>query len=92
MASVAGPILTKPLTRDQLLQQVDDSGIIETHIAVDLAEIIDNDLEAFLDLLSERTIGSVLGCDIASEPVAVDEDGKIILRVRLDASMRLDGG
>lgn len=52
--------ITQPLTREQLVSLADTEGWIEVDVKVHLSEIIDNDLEGFLDILCERVGASML--------------------------------
>jgi len=49
-------------------------------IAVGIDEMIDNDLEGFLDLISDR-VGHPLLMDIGYKAVAINDDGTIRLKV-----------
>ena len=51
---------------------------------VHLSDIIDNDLEGFLDLLSEKLIGSPLLMDINYDVVDSTAEVCIIIKVRGD--------
>jgi hypothetical protein len=59
---------------------------------VELHEIINNDLEGFLDILSERAVGNGLLMDIAYRVVAVQDDGTLILEVDGDDSEAREDG
>jgi hypothetical protein len=50
-------------------------------VEVDLSEIIDTDLEGFLDILSERATGSPLLMDISYRIVSVEND---TLKIEVD--------
>jgi hypothetical protein len=50
-------------------------------VTVDLADLIDNDLEGVLDLVSERAIGSVLLQNIDLTPTSINTDQTIQMRI-----------
>lgn len=55
-------------------------------VRVDLCEVIDNDLEGFLDILSERATGGPLLMDISYRVVAVEQDSTLVIEVDGDDS------
>jgi len=55
-------------------------------ISIELEEAIENDIEGFLDLLSERAFGSPLLMDTAYKIVRLDGES-LILEVTGDVSM-----
>jgi hypothetical protein len=59
-------------------------GYITGTVAIDLGDVIDGDLEAFLDLLSEALTGSGLLMDINYRLVGVDDDHTMRLEVTGD--------
>lgn len=84
-------ILEGPLTEEQMKEMItEDNPYLSGNIIVDQNEMIDNDLEGFLDLISERLTGSPLLMDIDYKPIDVLEDGRIIFRARGDVSSILD--
>lgn len=62
-------------------------GYVKGEVYVHLSDIIDNDLEGFLDLISEALVGSTLLMDVNYNVVRVAEDGKLVLEVTGDPSM-----
>lgn len=83
--------LTSPLTQDEMTSRLDENGYITGLVLVDLSELIDNEFEETLDMLSERLTGSIRGMDINYNVVAVQDDGfSLIMKVSLDPSMILD--
>ena len=57
-------ILGKPLTKKAMKVIKNKDNIVEGIISVCLADVIDNDLESFLDEISEKLTGSPLLMDI----------------------------
>lgn len=80
-------ILDCPLTEEQMKEMItEDDPYLSGNIIVDQDELIDNDLEGFLDIIAERLTGSPLLMDIDYKPIDVLEDGRIIFLVRGDVS------
>lgn len=69
-------VLQKPLTIEEIKERVkkEDSTYIEVVVEVSLSQLIDNDLDGFLDLMGEKAVGSVLLQDIQYKLVAGHED------------------
>lgn len=74
--------LDKPLTAED----VDSDGWVRGVIRVELSELISNDLEGVLDILSERLTGSGLLSDITYDVVGNDGD-TLFVRVSGDAGL-----
>ena len=84
-------VMEKPYSKDQLQEKVTgDNPYVEGFVMVDMNELIQNDLENILDILSIRLTGSELLMDISYSAVEVTEDGQIVVWVRGDASDCLD--
>lgn len=64
---------------------MDEKGYVEGNVFVSLSEIINRDLDGFLDRLGERLVDNECLMDISYKPVGV-VDGKIVIRVRGDVS------
>ena len=58
------PILERTLLRSEIIRGMDESGYIEGAVSVSLSDLIDNDLDNFLDFLADKLIGSVCFSDI----------------------------
>jgi hypothetical protein len=58
----SGPVLTEPLTMPLMREMVKgkDDSYIEGVVVVELADMIDNDLDAYLDIISEKLCDSSL--------------------------------
>lgn len=54
--------------------------MVSTTVTVDLDEIIDTDLEGFIDLILERA-GDPLGMDVSYNVVGVEDSSTLIVRV-----------
>lgn len=87
---LAGTV-NKPASIDQIIKFKDDDNYITGLVRVYLAEIIDNDLEGFLDLISEKLTGSTLLMDIEYRVVGHESaNDLILLEVSGDVSSILD--
>jgi hypothetical protein len=89
MKKVPYKIQNKPLTKAQLKEWADPSGWVDDIVVkVDLSEIIESDLEGFLDLLGEL-VGSPLMQDISYHVVGHDDD-TLHIEVHGDVSEDID--
>ncbi len=82
-------IVTEPLTYAQVKSLADADDWIAVDIYVSLEEIIDNDLEGFLDIICSRT-GIYSLMDFIYGVSGVSEDGQILIHVEGDASEFLE--
>lgn len=84
--------LDKPLTLEEIQAKLEDnSTYIKGKVNVGLNFVINNDLEGFLDELSEKLIGDVRLMDISYKVVGVSPDGNtLIVEVSGDVSQLLD--
>lgn len=78
-----------PLTKEAVCRYKDDNNYIRGIVKVELSDMIENDLDGFLDLISEKLTGSPLLMDIGYEPVSVFEE-ELYLLVSGDVSGILD--
>lgn len=76
---------TPKLTMNEIKKQMADKGNVCGLVRVSLCDVIDNDLEGFLDILSEGLTGSPLLMDI-NYNVDHNEDDDLIIYVTGDAS------
>ena len=77
------------LTREEIVAQFESTGEVKGKVSVSPNDMIEGDLESFLDLLSIRLIGDELLCDTRYRAVGV-EDGDVVFEVTGDPSMSLD--
>lgn len=68
-----------PVTKETVCRYKDDNNYIRGIVKVELSDMIENDLDGFLDLISEKLTGSPLLMDIGYEPVSVSEEGLYLL-------------
>lgn len=78
-----------PLTKEAVCRYKDDNNYIRGIVKVELSDLIENDLDGFLDLISEKLTESPLLMDIGYEPVSVFEE-ELYLLVSGDVSEILD--
>ena len=76
---------TPKLTLNEMKKQMNENDRVTGLVRVSLCDIIDNDLEGFLDILSEGLTGSPLLMDIDYN-VDHAEDNDLIIHVTGDAS------
>lgn len=84
-------VMKEPYKPEELEKLADENGYVEGNVIVPLSDIIDNDLEGFLDLLGEKLVANECLMDISYKAVGVTEeqnndDRGIIIWVRGDAS------
>ena len=82
-------LINEPLTTAQISERLDSDGYVTGNVPVDASDLIDNDLEGVLDLLSEKLVGTTSGMNINYQPVAVLPDGTISMSVTLDPTLIL---
>lgn len=70
--------LDEPLTHDDVLKLADKNGYITGVVRVALSEVIENDIEGFLDILSERLLETDMLSELSYRIVGV-EDGRTLL-------------
>ena len=76
--------ITKPLTR----RDMDEDGWVTGIVSVGLNDAVDNDLEGFLDLLSEALVGDSLLMDVTYKVVGLGAgEDELLVEVRGDASL-----
>ena len=76
--------LDAPMREADLLIHFHEHGYIDVVVAVELGEIIDNDLDGFDDILCDR-IGSILLSNLKYEVVG-NKSNILYIRVQCDAS------
>lgn len=83
-------VLKRPYTIEELQENMNENCYVTGCIAVPLSDIIDHDLEEFLDLIAMKLTGSELLMDINYNAVAVydvdSNDTSIIIEVHGDVS------
>lgn len=70
--------LGESLTHDEVLKLADKNGYITGVVRVEFSEVIENDIEGFLDILSERLLETDLLSELSCQIVGV-EDGRTLL-------------
>lgn len=82
--------MENPFTNEEILIVVDENYILEGLVKIELADIIDNDLEMFLDVLDESLTGGLMLQEINYEMVkCISEENSIIFKVSGDVSDRI---
>ena len=85
-------VLAEPLSLEQIRDMASENdGWVTGVVSVDLAEVIDGDIEVFNDILSERLTGGGLLSDIGYRVVGLGESiNELLIEVSGDAAMILD--
>jgi len=81
---------TAPMTIDEIKQNRNDDNYVDGIVAVALCDVINNNLAGFLDIISEKLVGSPLLMDVNYEVVGTVADYGILIRVVGDVSSILD--
>lgn len=85
-------IILKPLSLTEIKERLEDeSTYIRGVVPIGLQDIVDNDFETFLDILSENLIGNVCLMDINYKCVGIEDEGQtLLIEVSGDVSNVLD--
>ncbi|MCA1320547.1 hypothetical protein LC085_11550 [Bacillus tianshenii] len=83
-------VLKKPMTIEEIKQNKDENNYVEGVLPVSLSNIIDNDLEGFLDIISEDLVGSPTLMDVNYSVVGHQDEWTVLIKVSGDASQILD--
>lgn len=83
-------VLKKPMTIEEIKQNKDENNYVEGIIPVSLSNIIDNDLEGFLDIISEDLVGRPTLMDVNYSVVGHQDEWTVLIKVSGDASQILD--
>lgn len=78
-------IAREPLTIAEMKKIVDEDNFGSVQVLVELDDMIDNDLEAFLDILVER-IGAPLLMNVEYKVVGVEDEYTVVMKVTGDFS------
>jgi len=82
-------IFRSPMTIEEIKSIRDENNYVEGIVIVDLDDIIGYDLESFLDIISDKLIGSVCLMD-TNYTVFGTEGESILIRVKGDASNAIE--
>lgn len=83
--------LETSFTNEEILVVVEDDCILEGKVKVDLSDIIDGDLDDFLDLLDEKLTDALMLQEINYEMIkCIPDESAIIFNVSGDISDRLE--
>lgn len=84
--------LSGPISQEDIQKFSDENHYVEGVVKVHISDMIDNDLESFLDMISIRLVDSELLMDVNYSVIGLceDEPDTLYLLVRGDASMTLD--
>lgn len=79
-------LILKPMTEKELRDNMDENGYIEADVIIGFHNILNVDMETFLDCISEAATGSPLLMDVAYQAIGIADKDNLIIRVRGDAS------
>mgnify|MGYP001565639394 CR=1 FL=1 len=87
----ANEYLIEPFTNEELLI-VEEDGVIEAKVLVEIGEIIDNDLEGFLDLIDEKLTGGLMLQQVCHGGMVrcISSDDSIVFNASGDMSDRME--
>lgn len=85
-----GIIHEKPLSKDELKRIADEDNYIEVMITIHISDVIDNDLEGFLDILSKRVTNSPCLTDINYTVTDIHQKDTLVVKVTGDISDIID--
>lgn len=80
-------ILSDPMSMKQLvLSTSENDPYVKGYVLIEPNEMLETDLDGFLDLLSARLTGNICLMDVDYTPVDTTEDGRIVMQVSGDVS------
>jgi hypothetical protein len=82
--------LTEPLTLDEIERQYNLTESVKGVVCMELNDMLEHDLDSFLDALGNKLTGSNLLMDISYQLVGVSEDHCMLIEVTGDPSMIFD--
>lgn len=74
-------ILKRPYTVEEMKAKADDKGYVSGNVEVDINEMINGDLDTFLDTVAEKLVNDIGLTDIKYEAVGVTNPTTIVFRV-----------
>lgn len=75
---------------EEVIASRDENNYVEGYIEVHVSTLVDNDLESFLDIISEELVGSDLLMDVNYSVVGLEDNDMLILKVSGDVSSIID--
>lgn len=83
-------ILTEPMTIEEIKKNRSEDNYVEGIVPISLDQVIHNDFETFLDIISNKLVGSILLMDVNYSVVGHQDEYTILLNVSGDASQIID--
>lgn len=77
-------------TPKEVIASRDKNNYVTGYIRLHVSDIIDNDLEGFIDVISEKLIGSDILMDVNYDIIAMEDANSFIVRVSGDVSAVLE--
>lgn len=75
------PIWDRPMTKEQIRRYMRDDGFITGNIIMHISDVIDNDLEGFLDIISKALVNTPCLEDINYTILGVTEPDNLLINV-----------
>lgn len=82
-------VLEKPMSIEEIKEKKDANNRVEGVVRVPLENIIQSDIEKFLDIVSEKLVSPGYLYDLSYSPVGADGD-YVLIRVSGDATPSLE--
>ena len=83
-------VITKPLTIEEMKNRINEDNYINGIVSVELSDLIDNDFENFLDIISEKLTNSPCLMDVSYEVVGSGNGDTIYIKVMGDITDIID--
>lgn len=81
-------VMERPYREDEIKACMDENGMITGIVRMELSDLIDNDFEGFLDILSEKLIDGLSLMGIAYKIVGFEGDN--VLHLKVTGQVELD--
>ena len=65
--------LWKPLSKSEIIKQMEVDGMVKGKVAIDVSDMIEYGLESIDDIISEALTGTICLQEISFKPIDVDE-------------------
>ena len=84
--------ITAGRSAEEIIASRDENNYVEGYIQIHISDLIHNDHEGFLSVISEELVGSDLLMDVNYNAVGIADTNELILKVTGDVSLILDMG
>lgn len=73
-------VITKKLSREEI-EKMEKDGYITVNVAIPFDDIVEGDIDSLNNYISELLFESYMFYDISYQPIAVNDNGDIIIKV-----------